>query len=83
MVERDLGVVYAEAGRKDEAARELLKAIELDPSDVSPHWRLGKLYQSMGRRDEAKAQFDIASAMNKQSSRPLAQEIGGGANPQR
>ncbi len=78
MVHRDLGIVYAEAGRKEEAANELLKAVALDPKDVSPHWRLGKLYQAMGKKDEAKAEFAIASAMNKENSRPLTQEIGGG-----
>ena len=77
MVHRDLGVVYAEAGRKEDAANELLQAIALDPKDVSPHWRLGKLYQSMGKKDEAKQEFAIASAMNKENSRPLTQEIGG------
>jgi tetratricopeptide (TPR) repeat protein len=77
MVHRDLGVVYAEDGRKEEAANELLKAIALDPKDVSPHWRLGKLYQSMGKKDEARAEFAIASAMNKENSRPLTQELGG------
>ena len=77
MVHRDLGVIYAEAGRKEEAANELLKAIALDPKDVSPHWRLGRLYQSMGKKDEAKEEFAIASAMNKENSRPLTQEIGG------
>jgi len=76
MIHRDLGVVYAAAGRNDEAVNELVKAIALDPKDVSPHWRLGKLYQSMGRKEEAKAEFDIASAMNKEKSRPLTQEIG-------
>ena len=76
MVHRDLGVVYASAGRNGEAAQELLKAIELDPKDVSSHWRLGKLYQAMGRKEEAKAEFSIASAMNKENSRPLTQEIG-------
>jgi tetratricopeptide (TPR) repeat protein len=77
MVHRDLGVVYAEDGRKEDAARELLQAIALDPKDVSPHWRLGKLYQSMGKKDEAKEEFAIASAMNKENSRPLTQEMGG------
>lgn len=76
MVYRDLGIVYAEAGRKDEATGELEKAIALDPKDVSSHWRLARLYQSMGRKDEAKAEFDIASSMNKENSRPLTQEIG-------
>ncbi len=77
MVHRDLGVVYAEGGRKEDATNELLKAIALDPKDVSPHWRLGKLYQSMGKKDDAREQFAIASAMNKENSRPLTQEMGG------
>jgi len=76
MVHRDLGVVYADAGRKEDAANELLKAIVLDPRDVSPHWRLGRLYRSMGKKDDAKTEFDLASAMQKENSRPLAQEIG-------
>jgi hypothetical protein len=31
----------------------------------------------MGKKDEARDQFAIASAMNKEKSRPLAQEMGG------
>jgi tetratricopeptide (TPR) repeat protein len=77
MVHRDLGVVYAEGGRKEDAANELLQAIALDPKDVSPHWRLGKLYRSMGKKEKAEAEFAVASAMNQEKSRPLAQEIGG------
>jgi tetratricopeptide (TPR) repeat protein len=77
MVHRDLGVVYAEAGRKEDAANELLQAIALDPKDVSPHWRLGKLYRSMGKKAEAEAEFAVASAMTKENDKPLAQEIGG------
>jgi tetratricopeptide (TPR) repeat protein len=77
MVHRDLGVVYGEAGRKEEAANELLQAIVLDPKDVSPHWRLGKLYRSMGKKEEAEAEFATARAMTKESDKPLAQEIGG------
>jgi tetratricopeptide (TPR) repeat protein len=77
MVHRDLGVVYAEGGRKEDAANELLQAIALDPKDVSPHWRLGKLYRSMGKKEQAEAEFAIASAMAQENSRPLTQEIGG------
>jgi tetratricopeptide (TPR) repeat protein len=77
MLHRDLGVVYAEVGRKEDAANELLQAIALDPKDVAPHWRLGKVYQSMGKKDEAKQEFAIASAMTAENDKPLAQEIGG------
>jgi tetratricopeptide (TPR) repeat protein len=75
MIHRDLGIVYAEAGRKDDAVAEFLEAIALDPKDVTPHWRLGKLYQAMGKKEDAKTEFDIASAMNRESSRPLAQQL--------
>ncbi len=67
--------MYAEAGRQEEAVNELIKAIALDPKDVSPHWRLGRLYRSMGKKDEATQEFAIASAMTKESDKPLAQEI--------
>jgi tetratricopeptide (TPR) repeat protein len=77
MIHRDLGVVYAEAGRKEDAANELLQAIALDPKDVSPHWRLGKLYRSMGKGEQAEAEFAVASAMTKEKDRPLAQEMDG------
>jgi tetratricopeptide (TPR) repeat protein len=81
MIHRDLGIVYASAGRNDEAAVELSKAIALDPKDVSPHWRLAKLYQAMGRKDEAKAEFATASAMNKQSSQALYDKIASAPAP--
>ena len=61
------GLSYAEEGRKDDAISELQKAIELDPKDVTPHWRLAKLYQSTGKKEEAKAEFAKASTMNKES----------------
>ena len=67
LVHRDLGIIYAEEGRKEDAISELQKAIELDPKDVSPHWRLAKLYQSTGKKEEAKSEFAKASAMNKES----------------
>jgi len=67
LVHLDLGIVYGEQGRKDEAINELQKAIALNPKDVAPHWRLAKLYQSTGRKEEAKAEFAKASTMNKES----------------
>jgi tetratricopeptide (TPR) repeat protein len=77
MIHSDLGVVYTEAGRNDMAANELLQAIALDPKKVSPHWRLGRLYRSMGRKEEAEAEFAIASAMVKNADKPLAEEMDG------
>jgi len=61
----DLGIVYAESGRKDEARAELEAATRLSPSNVSAHYRLARLYRSMGKAAEARVEFDKASSLNK------------------
>lgn len=61
----DLGIVYADDGRKPDALRELQTAAKLEPGNVNAHWRLGRLYRSMGQAAEAKVEFDKASSLNK------------------
>jgi tetratricopeptide (TPR) repeat protein len=61
----DLGVLYVNAGRRDDALRELKVAASLSPNDVNVHWRLGRLYKAMGRNDEANAEFQKTSNLTK------------------
>lgn len=61
----DLGILYVNDGRRDDALRELKVAAKLSPDDVSVHWRLGRLYQAMGRKDEANAEFQKTSSLTK------------------
>ena len=77
MVHRDLGIVYAAAGDKENAARQLQQAISLDPKDSTAHWRLAKLYQSAGRKEEAAAEFAKVSSMNASENRTLPQSMSG------
>lgn len=65
MAHRDLGIAYAEQGRKEDALREFKTAIQLAPDDVNVHWRLARLYRSMGQAALAKAEFDKAGSLNK------------------
>jgi len=67
----DLGIVYADADRKDDALRELQLAAKLAPDNVNAHWRLGRLYRTMGRPAESKAEFDKASSLNKAADEGL------------
>lgn len=67
----DLGIVYAEAGRKQEALRELKAAEALNAKDVNVHWRLGRLYRALGEMTEAKSEFDKASSLNKAADAAL------------
>jgi Tfp pilus assembly protein PilF len=61
----DLGVIYASNGRPQDALREFKTAVKLTPEDANVHWRLARLYQSMGRKDEAKVEFDKTSSLHK------------------
>lgn len=61
----DLGVIYQEQGKLQDALRELTAAVKMTPQDANVHWRLARLYQSMGRREEAKAEFDKTSSLHK------------------
>jgi tetratricopeptide (TPR) repeat protein len=74
----DLGILYADSGRNDEALKELKEAERLAPEDVNVHWRLGRLYRSMNKREEAKAEFDRASSINKSTDTSLVDKISGG-----
>jgi tetratricopeptide (TPR) repeat protein len=70
----DLGILYSDAGRRDDALRELREAAALSPSDVDVHWRLGRFYQAAGMRDEAKAEFDKTRSLQKAVDNPPSNE---------
>lgn len=61
----DLGIVYADADRKDDARKQFETAIKLAPNNVNAHYRLARLYRSMGMSAQAKVEFDKASGLNK------------------
>jgi tetratricopeptide (TPR) repeat protein len=60
----DLGILYADGGRHEDALRELKEAEKQAPTDVDVHWRLGRLYKTMGNKNEAKTEFDQAKQIN-------------------
>jgi tetratricopeptide (TPR) repeat protein len=74
----DLGVVYTEAGRNEDALKELLLAAKLIPDDVNVHWRLGRLYRAMGKKEEAKAELEKANKLNKAADEDLFNKISNG-----
>jgi len=56
---------------KDEALREFQTAAKLAPGDVNAHWRLGRLYRTMGKTAEAKVEFDKAKTLNRNEDERL------------
>jgi tetratricopeptide (TPR) repeat protein len=77
----DLGILDADAGRREEALRELNAAAKLDPNDVNVHWRLGRLYRVMGKTAEAKAEFAKASSLHQATDKALLDRMSGGHAP--
>ena len=61
----DLGILLADAGRKDEALKEFKAAAALSPNDVNVHWRLARFYQSVGEKELAKAEFEKTRGLQK------------------
>ena len=79
MAHRDLGIILADQGRKDDAIAEFQEAIRINTKDVNAHYRLARLYRSMGRKAEAKVEFDKASSLNKAEDERLLKVMS--ANP--
>jgi len=61
----DLGIVYADSERRDDALRELKTAVKLSPNDPAIHYRLARLYMAMGKKTEANAEFQTTSNLHK------------------
>ena len=74
LVHRDLGVVYANAGRYEDAIREFERSMESDPGDAESQLQLAKAYQSIRNRDEANAEVDRANRLPPQRL-PSLQEM--------
>lgn len=71
----DLGSIDADAGRLDDALREFNAAAKLAPNDVDVHWRLGRLYRTMGKKDLAKAELDKARGITQDADRALVNKM--------
>jgi len=84
----DLGVLYADSGRQNDAVKEFKAAIKLSPNDQDPHWRLARLYQAMGKHEEAKAEFEKTKTLHQAEQESIvsklkaAQDRGAPAAPQ-
>ena len=74
----DMGIIDAQDNEDAAALKELVAAEKLMPGDVNVHWRLGRLYRSMGKPELAKAEFAKASNLNQQADQDLFKKIANG-----
>ena len=52
----ELGVLLEQQRKFEEAAREVQRSVELNPGDPTPHYRLARLYDRLGKAAEARAE---------------------------
>ncbi|MGB7189772.1 MAG: tetratricopeptide repeat protein [Acidobacteriaceae bacterium] len=71
----DLGILDAAAGRKENALGDFKAALRVNPNDVQIHWRMARLYQSMGRREEAKVEFAKTKNLNKVADQSVLNKL--------
>jgi tetratricopeptide (TPR) repeat protein len=75
LIHLDLGIVYMETGNQDGAVTEMTKTVAMEPDNVTAHFRLANLYRTMGKKDEAKAEFAKASSLNKKRDNNVHERI--------
>jgi tetratricopeptide (TPR) repeat protein len=51
-----------------EAEKNLLKSIQMDPTQAAPHYNLGKLYEIMDEKEKAKEQYQQAYELDQNGS---------------
>ena len=71
----DLGIIEADAGNNEAAVRELKLAAKLGPNDVKPHYRLARLYQAMGKKQEASVEFEKTRTLTKAADESVFNQL--------
>ena len=77
----DTGAVLTEQKRYPEAVAALRRAVELDPAQPDAHYRLGRVYQAMGKTVESQKQFAKVRELHEKSDEPLAMKISSSPPP--
>jgi tetratricopeptide (TPR) repeat protein len=73
----DVGVILTEQKKYDEALVALQHAEKLDSAQPDVHYRLGRLYQAMGKTGEAQKEMARVKALHEKSDEDLARNMSG------
>lgn len=63
-----LGILYSEQREFQKAAGEYQQAIQSDPQDPEPHYRLAQAYRQLGQPEKARIETDIYDRLAKESA---------------
>ena len=71
----DLGAIYMDQKKYDDALRAFERAVKLDPDQPDMHFRLGRVYQAMGNAPAAAREFARAKELHKRSDDALLKKL--------
>ena len=72
-IHRDLGTAYSQLGEYRKAELEYRRALPGD-HDGSLHYKLARLYQTLGRKEEAAHEFALSAELNSRSHEDLEKQ---------
>jgi Flp pilus assembly protein TadD len=62
-----LGIAYFRIRRYVEAESEFRAVLDIAPTDHYAHYALGRCLENLGRKDEARGHYKLASSLNPES----------------
>jgi predicted Zn-dependent protease len=75
----DLGCVYVNQKRNQDALAAFLRAERLDPSEPDAHYRLARLYLALGQKQKSDEEFAATKALHAKVEESLIQKVSGGS----
>ncbi len=81
LVYLDLGILLAARNASEEAAHNFREAIRIDPSKPDAHYRLARLWSSLGRQQEAQAEFEKVKSLAEEQPPPPLVRLPGRPHP--
>lgn len=71
----DCGAIYMQQKNYRQAQAALIHAVDLDPTQTDAHYQLGRLYQAMGKTDDAQRELLKVRKLHKEAEDSLAEKI--------
>ena len=71
----DLGILNAGAGNNEAAVANFEQAIRMKPNEVDAHWRLARLFQSMGKKEQSQIELAKVRQIHEAQDNGLADQI--------
>ena len=74
----DLGKVLSEENKNQEALAAFRKAEALDPADPDAHYRLARLYTTLGHKEKAQQEYARTKELHAKATDTLIEKVSGG-----